>query len=111
MNNSNLSELNRPTQEEIALRAHQLWLQQGCPHGHDVDNWLEAERQLHSEYANNWSEPTERAIPAAEDVRMPLSNSPHAAFAADAPLATKVEEQLLDPGRPASRRSKTSVEL
>ena len=35
-----------PTHEEIALRAHELYLQSGCQLGRDKEFWLEAERQL-----------------------------------------------------------------
>ena len=38
-----------PTEQEIRDRAVALWQQAGCPDGHDVENWLEAERQLLSE--------------------------------------------------------------
>ena len=31
--------------------AYQLWEQQGCPSGRDMDHWLEAERLLRSETA------------------------------------------------------------
>ncbi len=96
-----------PSQDEIALRAHQLWCQQGCPHGQDVDNWVEAERQLLSEYAA----PGVQTIPSIEDVPTAGKNSPYAAFSDAAPLATKVEKQIVSPGRPASRQSPTSLEL
>lgn len=33
--------------EEIARRAHEIWEQEGCPHGCDERHWIEAERQLH----------------------------------------------------------------
>jgi Protein of unknown function (DUF2934) len=39
----------RVTDEEVARRAHALFLQRGGRHGGDVDDWLEAERQLNSE--------------------------------------------------------------
>lgn len=118
-----------PSHDEIALRAHQIWLEQGCPHGHDVDNWLEAERQLVSEYANRSvdREVDSALIPSAEDVSSPgritargsesedvnisTSDSTHRAFEEDAPLATKVEEQTISSGRPDSRQSPTSLEL
>ena len=32
--------------DSIAARAHQLWEQQGRPAGRDLDNWLQAEREL-----------------------------------------------------------------
>ena len=35
-----------PTPAEIALRAWQLWEQEGRPEGRDVAHWLQAEAQL-----------------------------------------------------------------
>ncbi|MCX6971200.1 MAG: DUF2934 domain-containing protein [Verrucomicrobia bacterium] len=35
-----------PTDEEIALCAYRIWLQQGCPHGRDREHWLKAREQL-----------------------------------------------------------------
>jgi hypothetical protein len=31
---------------DIASRAYDLYLARGCAHGHDVDDWLQAEREL-----------------------------------------------------------------
>ena len=39
------------THEQIAKRAHEIWVKRGCKHGHDEQNWLEAERQLRAELA------------------------------------------------------------
>jgi hypothetical protein len=36
-----------PTHEQIAERAHALWIEHGCREGSDERNWLEAERELH----------------------------------------------------------------
>jgi hypothetical protein len=36
-----------PKEADIAHRAYDLFLARGCEHGHDVDDWLQAERQLH----------------------------------------------------------------
>ena len=30
----------------LARRAYDLYLARGCEHGHDVDDWLQAEREL-----------------------------------------------------------------
>jgi|GEM_PF-1308590 len=98
-----------PSQDEISLRAHQLWCQQGCPQGHDVDNWLEAERQLLSEYANRTA-----SIPSREDVgdlEIARGDSPFSNLSEEAPLTTRVENQVIQPGRPASRQSPTSLDL
>jgi hypothetical protein len=35
----------RPSQAEIATNAYYIYLQQGRPHGRDVQHWLEAEAQ------------------------------------------------------------------
>ena len=35
-----------PQHEEIALRAYEFFLQRGCEHGRDLDDWLQAEREL-----------------------------------------------------------------
>jgi hypothetical protein len=36
-----------PTAAEIAERAHQIWVQQGCPENTAEENWLQAEQELH----------------------------------------------------------------
>lgn len=113
-NSNSNSVVREPTTDEIALRAHQIWMEQGCPNGHDVDNWLEAQSQLRLGLNTTRPNRSERAIPAAEDVRtgdVARDEEPFEGLRSDAPLATKVEEALIDPGRPASRRSKTSINL
>jgi hypothetical protein len=39
----------RPTDDEIAKRAYELYLARGGAPGHALDDWLEAERQLTTE--------------------------------------------------------------
>lgn len=39
----------KPTHDMVAQRAHALWVKNGCKHGQDEQNWLEAERQLKAE--------------------------------------------------------------
>lgn len=31
---------------DVARRAYDIYLARGCEHGHDVDDWLQAERDL-----------------------------------------------------------------
>jgi hypothetical protein len=38
--------LNRPTDEQIRQRAHEIFVQHGRKPGYDVDNWLQAEYEL-----------------------------------------------------------------
>lgn len=40
-----------PTQEAIAQRAYEIYTRRGGTHGADLDDWLEAERQLREELA------------------------------------------------------------
>lgn len=35
-----------PTHEQIAARAYEIYLERGCQHGHDLDDWLQAEYEL-----------------------------------------------------------------
>lgn len=39
----------RPTREQIAERAHQIWLFEGCPRGREVQHWVMAEALLQAE--------------------------------------------------------------
>jgi len=36
----------RPSQEEIARRAHEIYLARGGGEGHEIEDWLQAEREL-----------------------------------------------------------------
>ncbi len=35
-----------PTQDEIATRAFEIYVSEGCREGSDLENWLRAEREL-----------------------------------------------------------------
>ncbi len=37
-----------PTQEEIATRAYEIYVSEGCREGSELENWLRAERELRS---------------------------------------------------------------
>ena len=41
-------------EERIRQRAYQLYEQRGCEHGHDVEDWLMAERELPGAEARRW---------------------------------------------------------
>jgi hypothetical protein len=36
----------RPTPEEIAVEAYRMYMARGGQHGHDLEDWLEAERRV-----------------------------------------------------------------
>lgn len=37
--------------ERIAQRAYEKWMKRGCPHGTDMQDWIEAEKELMAEMA------------------------------------------------------------
>ncbi len=37
-----------PTQEEIQVRAFEIYVSEGCREGNELENWLRAERELRS---------------------------------------------------------------
>jgi hypothetical protein len=42
----------RPTEDEIAIRAHEIFLERGAAPGHDLDDWLQAELELSKKRTN-----------------------------------------------------------
>lgn len=34
------------TEDDIRLRAYEIYLRRGCSHGRDIEDWLQAEREL-----------------------------------------------------------------
>ncbi len=38
-----------PTEDEVAKRAHEIWLAGGMPIGREVDHWMRARRELEQE--------------------------------------------------------------
>jgi Protein of unknown function (DUF2934) len=50
-----------PTREKIELRAYQIYIERGGGDGHEVEDWLQAERELVEKY----DKPVQRAKAAA----------------------------------------------
>jgi hypothetical protein len=42
----------RPPQDEIATRAHEIFIERGASPGHELDDWLQAEEELVKARAN-----------------------------------------------------------
>ena len=38
----------KPSDEEVAIQAYQLWEQEGRPAGRDFDHWVKAKTQLNA---------------------------------------------------------------
>jgi len=56
------------TEEIIRIRAYQLFEQRGCRHGHDMDDWLQAEAEVMGKKPSASADETERAQDAAAAV-------------------------------------------
>ena len=41
-----------PIDQRIRQRAYELYVQRGCTDGHDLDDWLQAEREIKGTEAN-----------------------------------------------------------
>jgi hypothetical protein len=53
----------QPLRDEVACRAHELYLRRGGEHGKDVEDWLKAERELRDKPAGTGAkERAEQAI-------------------------------------------------
>ncbi len=38
-----------PSPDDVARRAFELFCEQGCRHGHDLEHWFQAEGELHKQ--------------------------------------------------------------
>jgi len=107
---SDTGAVRKPTHDEIAATAYQLFLEQGAEHGHAVEDWLRAEQML-TERLNG--PPTPRSTPGKHEEKnvknVPkLDNREH-------PLArdergTPDREDIrrkTTPFRPASRQTRS----
>ena len=54
-----------PAQEEIELRAYEIYLERGGKEGNAVDDWLAAEKELSESRQRNLSDPLVKLATAA----------------------------------------------
>ena len=54
----------RPTKEEIALRAYQIYLERGGAPGNALDDWTRAERELQQEAGKPRRKPGPKLVAA-----------------------------------------------
>jgi hypothetical protein len=71
-----MSERKLPTAEQIEQRAYELYLERGCQDGHDVADWLAAEKELTelSEQVASGT-PSARAASAGQGSTIPSADS------------------------------------
>jgi hypothetical protein len=59
----------KPSRERVAMRAYEKWMQRGCVHGYDLQDWVEAEKELMEEQSRSTSQtrspqtPSQAAMP------------------------------------------------
>lgn len=76
------------SQEEIALRAYHLFLENGCQHGRDVEYWLQAEKELGAKFFTAPASAT-KAAPAAAKAAPAAKKAAAKKAPAPAPAAKK----------------------
>ena len=61
-----MSEINNkvPTQEEVELRAYEIYLRRGGENGSELDDWLAAEKELADSLQMDAQESSAREVPA-----------------------------------------------
>ena len=89
----------RESKEKIRIRAHQLWEQAGRPHGHDVDHWLQAEREmlLNSAAAAPLAEEVRHEAPIVEPARKPAKKAKKESSAPKAPRKSSGRSKAKQP--------------
>ena len=65
-----------PTSTDIATRAYELYCSRGCQGGHDVEDWLQAERELREKTTTQRRRVPRRRVNGAEVVPMPIEIAP-----------------------------------
>lgn len=59
----------KPTHEAITRRAYEIFLERGCPEGHDLEHWLAAEAELIAESESKKSaKPSSKGIKASNAI-------------------------------------------
>ena len=61
------------SEDEIRERAHRIWMEEGCPHGRDVEHWEQARHELERE-ANEGSATTSSDLDKALADSFPASD-------------------------------------
>ena len=58
-----------PTQDQIKLRAYQIYLERGARPGQELEDWLRAERELQklALFARDWNRLQQRRAPGSQD--------------------------------------------
>jgi hypothetical protein len=118
--------MNTPTHDEIAVKAHSLWKDRGCPEGIDNEIWLEAEQQLRggkppgTESAESFKRraQTEAAAESREEFHLPAGTSEQQAIKAamqkqdarapQTPTHTAPKNKPAPPGKPLYDRPHSS---
>lgn len=76
--------LQHPTDQEIRNHAAQIFVQNGCVPGHDVDNWLQAEYELMQLPVHKIAELAPVKVKRGAAIRAPLVFLIHAALLLEA---------------------------
>jgi hypothetical protein len=90
--------------QKISERAYDLWKRDGCPHGKDVDHWLQAEQEA-DEQARAEARPKAPSVAAKPEIVAPAPVKKVRAVAKSAP-APKEDEAIQSAPKPRGKGRK-----
>ena len=96
-----------PTTDQIAVAAYQLYLENGCQDGHDVEHWLSAEKLLTQKVKE--ASRIQVSEPAPQAASRPTETRPNP-VERDGSASREEIRQQLTPSRPASRQQQWRTE-
>ena len=97
-----------PTTDQIAVAAYQLYLENGCQDGHDLEHWLRAEEKLKAGAKVQVLEPSLKATgPTSETRSAGTRENP---LSRDGSASREQIRQTMTPSRPASRQPQWRTE-
>jgi Cu+-exporting ATPase len=99
-----------PTQDDVAKRAYALYVEEGRPQGHAVQNWLEAEAETTGEVSHTSSDPAPKAPGTNPDTPREYVCPMHPQIVRNAPGSCPICGMALEP-RTISAQDEENPEL
>lgn len=77
--------MNRPDEEQIRMRAYELWREAGCPEGGSEGHWFQAEAELAGQADGQLEGQTESPVPGESFPRNDAIDTPDRDTTSDTP--------------------------
>jgi hypothetical protein len=87
------------SEEQIRERAHRIWMEEGCPHGRELEHWEQARQELEQEPGDGSRESSselDRALADSFPASDPISFTPIAGVGGPEEENAADEEKILE---------------